>query len=96
MDKTILVITHHTFRYGLSWNPTLQGHLISASEDSTVCHWDINAATKDKKVLDAYRIYRGHTAVVEVRNFKLQMQWTLAEQIISSRDTNDGVFVPQP
>ncbi|KAF8986238.1 CCR4-Not complex caf1 ribonuclease subunit Caf1 [Entomortierella lignicola] len=51
--------------YGLSWNPTLQGHLISASEDTTVCHWDINAATKDKKVLDAYRIYRGHTAVVE-------------------------------
>lgn len=55
------------YSYGLSWNPTLQGHLISASEDSTVCHWDINAATKDKKVLDAYRIYRGHTAVVEVR-----------------------------
>jgi len=43
----------------------LQGHLISASEDTTVCHWDINAASKDKKVLDAYRIYRGHTAVVE-------------------------------
>ncbi|CAO3563352.1 CCR4-Not complex caf1 ribonuclease subunit Caf1 [Mortierella alpina] len=51
--------------YGLSWNPNLQGHLISASEDTTVCHWDINAATKDKKVLDALRIYRGHTAVVE-------------------------------
>ncbi|KAF9579786.1 retinoblastoma binding protein [Lunasporangiospora selenospora] len=51
--------------YGLSWNSNLQGHLISASEDTTVCHWDINAATKDKKVLDAYRIYRGHTAVVE-------------------------------
>lgn len=53
------------FSYGLSWNPNLQGHLISASEDTTVCHWDINAATKDKKVLDALRIYRGHTAVVE-------------------------------
>ncbi|KAG0244845.1 CCR4-Not complex caf1 ribonuclease subunit Caf1 [Mortierella sp. GBA43] len=51
--------------YGLSWSPILQGHLISASEDTTVCHWDINAATKDKKVLDALRIYRGHTAVVE-------------------------------
>ncbi|ORZ24799.1 WD40-repeat-containing domain protein [Lobosporangium transversale] len=51
--------------YGLSWNPNLQGHLISASEDTTVCHWDINAATKEKKVLDALRIYRGHTAVVE-------------------------------
>ncbi|KAF9108879.1 CCR4-Not complex caf1 ribonuclease subunit Caf1 [Mortierella sp. GBA35] len=51
--------------YGLSWNPSLQGHLISASEDTTVCHWDINATTKDRKVLDAFRIYRGHTAVVE-------------------------------
>ncbi|KAF9984389.1 CCR4-Not complex caf1 ribonuclease subunit Caf1 [Modicella reniformis] len=51
--------------YGLSWSPILQGHLISASEDTTVCHWDINAATKDKKVLDAFRIYRGHNSVVE-------------------------------
>ncbi|KAK5821732.1 WD40-repeat-containing domain protein [Linnemannia elongata] len=51
--------------YGLSWNPSVQGHLISASEDTTVCHWDINATTKDRKVLDAFRIYRGHTAVVE-------------------------------
>ncbi|KAK3828945.1 MAG: hypothetical protein J3Q66DRAFT_376682 [Benniella sp.] len=51
--------------YGLSWSPILQGHLISASEDTTVCHWDILSTTKDKKVLEAYRIYRGHTAVVE-------------------------------
>jgi len=39
--------------------------LISASEDTTVCHWDILSTTKDKKVVEAYRIYRGHTAVVE-------------------------------
>lgn len=28
-------------RYGLAWNPTSagEGHLLSASEDTTVCHW---------------------------------------------------------
>lgn len=29
------------FRYGLSWSslPGKAGHLLSASEDTTVCHW---------------------------------------------------------
>jgi len=29
------------FSYGLAWNPTTagEGHIISASEDTTVCHW---------------------------------------------------------
>ena len=25
--------------YGLSWNPVKSGHVLSASEDTTVCHW---------------------------------------------------------
>ncbi len=29
--------------YGLSWNPNLNGHLLSASDDHTICLWDINA-----------------------------------------------------
>jgi histone-binding protein RBBP4 len=32
---------HSKEGYGLSWNPTdgKKGHVLSASEDTTVCHW---------------------------------------------------------
>ena len=59
-------LTGHTQEgYGLSWSPRLEGHLLSASDDQTVCYWDINAITKGKRSLDAKTIYRGHTAIVE-------------------------------
>lgn len=33
-----------SFSYGLSWNPLSgkQGHLLSASDDMTVCHWFVS------------------------------------------------------
>lgn len=34
---------HQKEGYGLSWNPNLNGHLLSASDDHTICLWDINA-----------------------------------------------------
>lgn len=51
--------------YGLSWNLHLNGHLLSASHDHTVCLWDINATPKENRVVDAKNIFTGHTAVVE-------------------------------
>ena len=53
--------------YGLVWNPNPagQGHLLSASEDTTICHWDIKAYSKANSVLEPLRIYRGHSSVVE-------------------------------
>lgn len=51
--------------YGVAWNPIVQGHLLSASEDTTVCHWDIGAYQKDTKSLDPLTTYRGHSAIVE-------------------------------
>uniref|UniRef100_A0A2K5E1D3 Histone-binding protein RBBP4-like N-terminal domain-containing protein n=1 Tax=Aotus nancymaae TaxID=37293 RepID=A0A2K5E1D3_AOTNA len=32
---------HQKEGYGLSWNPNLSGHLLSASDDHTICLWDI-------------------------------------------------------
>jgi hypothetical protein len=26
-------------RFGLAWNPNKKGHILGASEDKTVCHW---------------------------------------------------------
>ena len=56
---------HHKEGYGLSWNPNVNGHLLSASDDHTVCLWDINATPKENKIIDAKTIFTGHTGVVE-------------------------------
>ncbi|KAJ7597291.1 WD40 repeat-like protein [Mycena floridula] len=50
--------------YGLAWNPCKQGHVLGASEDMTVCHWDINSYSKAKTSIDATNTFRGHTSVV--------------------------------
>ncbi|XP_020627362.1 histone-binding protein RBBP4-like [Orbicella faveolata] len=57
--------------YGLSWNPNQNGNLLSASDDYTVCLWDISSIAKEAKTLDAARIFTGHTAVVEVSQYVL-------------------------
>ena len=41
---------HQKEGYGLSWNPNLNGHLLSASDDHTICLWDINATPKENRV----------------------------------------------
>jgi len=51
--------------YGLSWNSNIAGHLLSASDDTTVCLWDISSATQNANYLDAKSIFTGHNAVVE-------------------------------
>ncbi|KAI0987810.1 hypothetical protein GJ496_007914 [Pomphorhynchus laevis] len=59
---------HSKEGYGLSWNPNIAGHLLSASEDSTICMWNINATPSHdgfSRTLDALNIYKGHTSVVE-------------------------------
>uniref|UniRef100_A0A2I3H3L7 Histone-binding protein RBBP4-like N-terminal domain-containing protein n=1 Tax=Nomascus leucogenys TaxID=61853 RepID=A0A2I3H3L7_NOMLE len=55
---------HQKEGYGLSWNPNLSGHLLSASDDHTTCLWDISAVPKEGKVVDVKTTCTGHTAVV--------------------------------
>uniref|UniRef100_A0A7M4FU69 RB binding protein 7, chromatin remodeling factor n=1 Tax=Crocodylus porosus TaxID=8502 RepID=A0A7M4FU69_CROPO len=56
---------HQKEGYGLSWNSNLSGHLLSASDDHTVCLWDISAGPTEGKVIDAKAVFTGHSAVVE-------------------------------
>uniref|UniRef100_A0A8C2UV04 Histone-binding protein RBBP4 N-terminal domain-containing protein n=1 Tax=Chinchilla lanigera TaxID=34839 RepID=A0A8C2UV04_CHILA len=51
--------------YRLSWNPNLSGHLLNASDDHTICLWDISAVPKEGKVVDEKTIFTGHRALVE-------------------------------
>ncbi|KAJ7431734.1 WD40 repeat-like protein [Mycena galericulata] len=50
--------------YGLAWNPVKTGNVIAASEDMTVCHWDINSYTKNKLSIEPTNVFKGHTSVV--------------------------------
>ncbi|KAK6031046.1 WD domain, G-beta repeat protein, partial [Ostertagia ostertagi] len=54
--------------YGLSWNPNKQGHILSASDDMTVCLWDVQANEISAGYLDAKKtIFKGHTQVLCVK-----------------------------
>lgn len=55
-------------RYGLSWNPVQEGHLLSGAEDRTICLWDVLQATKANNVLEPRAIFKGHEDVVGVRH----------------------------
>lgn len=47
-------------RYGLSWNPLAKGQILSSAEDHLICYWDINGFTKDRRTLEASRVFTGH------------------------------------
>ncbi|KAI0323056.1 histone acetyltransferase type B subunit 2 [Amylostereum chailletii] len=52
--------------FGLAWNPhpNMKGHILGASEDKTVCHWDLNAYTKGESTIQPVHVYSEHTSVV--------------------------------
>ena len=52
--------------YGLSWNPNASGHILSASDDHTICLWNILKTPTEGKFVDPLAIFSGHQAVVEV------------------------------
>jgi histone-binding protein RBBP4 len=67
-----LILKGHTKEgYGLQWNPHEQGHLISGSDDSLICSWDINGSSKASHILEPTATYTGHTSVVEDVAFHL-------------------------
>ena len=46
-------------------------HLISGSDDSLICTWDISAASKATHILEPETLYTGHASVVEDVAFHL-------------------------
>ncbi len=51
--------------YGLSWNPNATGNILSASDDHTICLWNIEKSPTEGKFVDPLAIFSGHQAVVE-------------------------------
>ncbi|KAJ3739805.1 WD40 repeat-like protein [Lentinula detonsa] len=50
--------------YGLAWNPNKAGHILGASEDMTVCHWDCQAYNKENSTIQPTTTFKGHNSVV--------------------------------
>lgn len=50
--------------FGLAWNPRKEGIVLGASEDMTVCMWDVNSYTKGTATIEPTSVFRGHDSVV--------------------------------
>lgn len=51
--------------YGLAWNVREKGLILSASEDMTVCLWDVQAGSKERRTLEPLRVFAAHAGIVE-------------------------------
>uniref|UniRef100_A0A7E4WDP6 CAF1C_H4-bd domain-containing protein n=1 Tax=Panagrellus redivivus TaxID=6233 RepID=A0A7E4WDP6_PANRE len=51
--------------YGLSWNKVNAGHLLSASNDKSVCLWDVQGSSSSDTCMFAKRTFLKHTDIVE-------------------------------
>ena len=74
---------HSKEGYGISWNPNLNGNLLSAADDHTICLWDVNQPPTDGRTLMATRIFQGHQAVVE------DVAWHLLHECIFGSVADD-------
>ncbi|KAJ2836361.1 Histone acetyltransferase type B subunit 2 [Coemansia sp. 'formosensis'] len=61
----IRLVGHSREGYGMAWNGRREGVLLSASEDTTVCMWDIQGVARERQSLQPLRVFGGHTAIVE-------------------------------
>ncbi len=53
--------------YGLSWNSNINRHILSASDDQTICLWNIEKPAIERKFVNPLRIFSEHQAVVKVK-----------------------------
>ncbi|CCM03663.1 uncharacterized protein FIBRA_05807 [Fibroporia radiculosa] len=60
----IRLVGQHKEGFGLAWNTVQEGNILGASEDMTVCYWDIHAYTKARTTIEPLVVFKGHTSVV--------------------------------
>eukprot|EP00455_Lapot_gusevi_P010729 TRINITY_DN1486_c0_g1_i2.p1 TRINITY_DN1486_c0_g1~~TRINITY_DN1486_c0_g1_i2.p1 ORF type:complete len:444 (-),score=104.75 TRINITY_DN1486_c0_g1_i2:43-1329(-) len=66
---TLRLKGHKKEGYGLSWNPHVEGQLVSGADDRVIFRYDVQAATKSQNVLEPVAVYNGHTDGVEDVSF---------------------------
>jgi histone-binding protein RBBP4 len=64
-----VLMGHSKEGYGMSWSKLKEGYLLSGSEDTTLCLWDVqagsNSSEKSGRQVQPLNIFKGHTNVVE-------------------------------
>lgn len=63
-NPDLRLVGHEQEGYGLAWSPHLKGHLIDASEDRTICLWDISAGSRENRMIQPKSTFRKHTNIV--------------------------------
>jgi WD40 repeat protein len=87
-DPQIRLTGHTKEGYGISWNRQKEGMLLSASDDMTICCWDVNRPPAANGTLDAVTVYTGHTSIVE------DVQWhQLHESLFGSVSDDKHVMI---
>jgi histone-binding protein RBBP4 len=68
-SPNIVCLGHSKEGYAIAWSHLKDGYLLSGSEDTNLCLWDINAGAnsgeKTGRQVKALSTFKGHTAVVE-------------------------------
>ncbi|KAI5116430.1 hypothetical protein M0805_000209 [Coniferiporia weirii] len=64
--------------FGLAWSPVKTGNVLGASEDMTVCHWDVNMYSKANSSIEPLAVYSGHTSVVGDVDWHATEEYTFA------------------
>ncbi|EJD54308.1 histone acetyltransferase type B subunit 2 [Auricularia subglabra TFB-10046 SS5] len=72
------LVGHTKEGFGLAWSPARKGLIASASEDMTVCYWDINSYVKGKTNLEPAGIFTGHTATAGDVSWHATKEYMLA------------------
>ncbi|KAK3598966.1 hypothetical protein CHS0354_024638 [Potamilus streckersoni] len=60
----LILKSHHNDGDSLSWNPIMNGYIISALGDHTIGLWDINAMSTSAGVINVMTIFTQHTSIV--------------------------------
>ncbi|KAJ3433151.1 histone-binding protein msi1 [Anaeramoeba flamelloides] len=66
---------HSQEGYGLSWNNSVEGHLLSGSDDSLVCYYDINGGTMSEGKMNPVQTMNFHTQSIEDVSWQPVKEW---------------------
>lgn len=67
VKPTVRCKGHDAEGYGLAWNPTVDGRLLSGADDKTICMWDVGAGPSGKVTTELQPTLKmkGHSEVIE-------------------------------
>ncbi|KAL3846960.1 hypothetical protein ACJMK2_017917 [Sinanodonta woodiana] len=78
---------HEQEGYGLSWNPNQYGYLVSASDDTAICLWDINSMSANTGVLRPIATFTEHALFVN------DVEWHPVYQNMFGSVSNDETLM---